>query len=436
MQVSVETTSGLERRLTVGIPAESIDGEVEKRLQDASKTVRINGFRKGKVPMRVVKQRYGAGVRQEVLGDTINKSFYDAVRQESLRPAGAPQIEPKNVEEGSDIEYTATFEVYPVIELADLSALEFTQLNAEIADSDVDEMIDTLRKSQGTWADVDAAAADGNRVQISYEGKKDGEVFDGGKADGQWLTIGSKSMIPGFEEGVVGLKAGDSKDLELTFPADYHVEGLKGADVVFSVSVSQVQDQTLPEIDDEFFKKFGVASGDLGEFKTEVKGNMNREKTKAIRGKLKEQVMNALLEAHNVELPKALVDGEIKVLRNQAIQQYGAVADKIDVQSLLPDEMFKEQAERRTALGLVVSEFVQAEKLTADKDKVREIIEETASTYESPQEVVNYYYSNQQLLESVEAAALEDQVVECLLAKATITEKTISYQEAVKPNEA
>ncbi len=433
MQVSVESTSGLERRITVGIPSEVIDSEVEKRLQEAAKTVRINGFRKGKVPLKVVKQRYGAGVRQEVVGDAINKSFYEAVQKESLRPAGSPSIEPKSLDEGADVEYIATFEVYPTVELADLSEVTFTQYTAEIVDADVEEMIETLRKSQASWVEADGAAEDGQRVKIDYVGKKDGEAFEGGSAEGQWLVLGSKSMIPGFEDGLLGAKAGDSKTLELTFPEDYHSEELKGADVVFDVTVHEVQSQELPEVDETFFEKFGVTEGGLEKFREEVRNNMEREKRKALRSKLKEQVMDALLDAHKVELPQSLVKSEIDVLRNQAVQQYGAIADKIDVKALLPDDMFREQAERRTALGLIVSEIVKQESLRADKDKVREIVEETASTYESPEEVVNYYYSNEQLLASVEAAALEEQVIDTLVEKAKVEDKAVSYQEAIKP---
>lgn len=432
MQVSVETTSGLERRITVGIPSALIDGEVEKRLQDAVKTVRINGFRKGKVPMRVVKQRYGAGVRQEVLGDTINKSFYEAVQKESLRPAGAPQIEPKSMEEGSDVEFVATFEVYPVVELADMSSVEFIKHSAEIQDADIDNMIETLRKSQANWSESEAAAAEGDRVKISYVGTRDGEAFEGGTAEGQSLVLGSNSMIPGFEDGLVGAKAGDNKKLELVFPAEYHVESLREAAVSFDVSVQLVETQELPEVDDAFIEKFGVAEGGLEKFREEVKGNMDREKRRALRAKLKEQVMSALIETHKLDLPKALVSGEIDALRNQAVQQYGAIADKIDVKALLPDDMFKEQAERRTALGLIISEIVKADSLVADKDKVREIVEETASTYESPEEVINYYYSNEQLLANVEAAALEEQVVDSILDKASIKDEAISYEEAIQ----
>ena len=431
MQVSVETTTGLERRITVGIPASEVDLEVNKRLQQASRTVKINGFRKGKVPLKVVKQRYGEGVRQEVLGDAINRSFYDAIRQESLRPAGSPHIEPKRVEEGEDIEYVATFEVYPKVELADLSGLTFTKLEAEIGEGDIDKMVENLRKSQGTWQDSEAAAEEGDRVKIDYFGKRDGEPFEGGSAEGHWLVLGSKSMIPGFEDGLVGTSAGDSLTLDLVFPEDYHVESLRSAAVQFELSVQSVQKQLLPEVDETFFEKFGVAEGGLEKFRAEVLSNMEREKRKVLRARLKEQVMDALLSAHQVDLPKALVDGEIQVLRNQAVEQYGAIADKIDVRSLLPDDMFREQAQRRTALGLIISEIVTQESLKADPERMNSIIVENASTYENPEEVVNYYYQNRQLLANVEAAALEDQVVDKLLEKATIEVKQASYEEVI-----
>ncbi len=433
MQVSVETTSGLERRITVGIPANVVDDEVQKRLQKAAKTVKINGFRKGKVPIKVVKQRFGEGVRQEVLGDAINRSFYDAVQKESLRPAGAPHIEPKTMEEGADVEYVATFEIYPTIELADMSEVSIVKYEAEIEEADIDTMIETLRKSQADWTAKEGAAEDGDRLKISYVGTKGGEAFDGGSAEGQLLVLGSKSMIPGFEDGLIGASKGENKALELTFPNEYQVEDLRGADAVFDVKVDEVEQQNLPDLDTTFFEKFGVHDGDAEKFRSEVKNNMEREKRKALRNKLKEQVMDALVTAHEIDLPKALIDSEVKVLRDQAVQQYGAIADKIDVNALLPDEMFADQAKKRTALGLIVSEIVKSESLSADKDKVREIIEEAASTYESPQEVIEYYYANEQLLSNAEAAALEEQVVDSLLAKVSLTEKRVSYEEAVKP---
>lgn len=435
MQVSLETTSGLERRLTVGIPADVVDQEVAKRLKDAAKNVRINGFRKGKVPFKVVKQRFGAGVRQEVLGDTIQRSFYDAVRQESLRPAGQPNIEAKQMDEGKDVEYVATFEVYPEVDLQGLEDLEITRYETDIVDADVDKMIETLQKNQASWEVADRACEEGDQVVIDFEGKIDGEPFEGGSATGHTLVLGSGAMIPGFEDGIVGLKAGESKTVPVTFPESYQVEKLRGANADFEITVSEVSSQILPELNDEFFAKFGVAEGGEEKFRADVLENMEREKQRATKARIKDQVMSSLLKANPVDLPAALVSSEIDALRQQMVQQYGQSAANLDLRALLPDDMFKAQAERRTALALLISELVKKEDLKADKDLVRSLIEESASTYEEPEQVVNYYYSNQQLLASVEAAALEDQVVSLLLERAKVTDKKVSYDELMKPSE-
>jgi len=435
MQVSIETTSGLERRLTVGIPAGVVDQEVEKRLKDAAKTVRINGFRKGKIPMKVVKQRFGAGVRQEVLGDTIQRTFYDAVRQESIRPAGQPSIEPTQMDEGKDIAYVATFEVYPEVELKGLEDLEITRLDADIEDADIDKMIETLQKNQASWKPVKRKSKKGDQVVIDFDGKIDGEAFEGGSAKGHTLVLGSDSMIPGFEKGIIGMKTGESGEVKATFPDDYQVESLRGAEATFDIAVNEVNGEQIPKLDDEFFAKFGVTDGGEEKFRVDVKENMEREKQRAIKAKLKDQVMTSLLEANPVELPAALVTSEIDALRQQMVQQYGQATANLDLNALLPDEMFKVQAERRTGLALLISELVSTEGLKADKDVVRGLIEETASTYEDPEQVVNYYYSNEQLLASVEAAALEEQVVDVLLAKAKVSDSKLSYDELIKPDE-
>lgn len=434
MQVSIETTTGLERRLTIGVPADNVDAEVEKRLKEASRTVRIDGFRPGKVPLKVVKKRYGEGVRQEVLGEVMSKAFYDAVTEKELKPAGQPAIEPKVNEEGKDFEFVATFEVYPEIELADLSALEVTKLNAEVTDADVDNMVEVLQKQQATWEAAEKAAAEGDQVNIDFEGFKDGEAFEGGTAEGTDLELGSNRMIPGFEDGLVGLKAGDEKTLELTFPEDYHSEELKGAAVEFKVKVNSVSERKLPELNDEFYEKFGIEGGKEG-FLKDIRSNMERELKQAAKNKVKSQVMDGLIEANKVDVPAALAANEINVLRQQAMQQFGGASANLDA-SILPDELFKEQAERRVALGLLMSEFVQANKLTADKDKVKETIDEFASTYHDPEEVVNYYYSNEEQLAAVESLVLEDQVVEKILESAKVTEKSSTYDEVLKPDNA
>ena len=435
MQVSIETTSGLERRMTVGIPAQQVDSEVQKRLQDAAKTIRINGFRQGKVPVKVVKQRYGAGVRQEVIGEKINESFYKAVEQENIKPAGQPAIEPTEMGEGKDVEFVATFEVYPEVELKETSGFEVTKLVADVTDGDVDTMIETLRKQQGTYEVVERAAETDDQVVIDYVGTKDGEEFEGGKAEGQNLVLGSNSMIPGFEDGLIGAQAGEERVLNLTFPEDYQAEELKGAAVEFKVTVNTVNAMQLPEVNEEFYQKFGVEASDEAEFRSEVKKNMERELKNAAKNKVKTSVMDQLLEANEVELPSALVQGEIQTLRQQMTQQFGGVSPDMDLSSILPDDMFKEQAERRVALGLIVGEVIKSADIQVDGEKVREAVEELASTYQTPEEVVNYYYSNEQMLAGVESVVLEDQVVDHLLSQANVTEEQSSYEEVIKPAE-
>ncbi|MFL0799703.1 MAG: trigger factor [Agarilytica sp.] len=433
MQVSIETTSGLERKLTVGVPADVVDKEVNKRLNEAAKTVRINGFRKGKVPIKVVKRQYGAGVRQEVVGDTINRTFYEALQKESIRPAGQPAIEPKQMEEGRDLEYIATFEVYPEIESVDFEGIAVTQYDADITDKDIDKMIDNLQKGQAEWVDTKAQIKKDFKVNINFAGTKGGEAFEGGSAENHELTIGSGSMIPGFEDGIVGMKPGEEKDVEVTFPDDYQVEDLRGANAVFKITVNSSQKQKLPALDDAFFEKFGVTEGGEEKFREDVKGNMGREKEKVLKNKTKQQVMDGLLEKNPIDIPSSLIAGEIDALRNQTIQQYGGAVANLDMKTLLPDDMFRDQAKQRTALGLLVSEIVVKEKIEADKDKVRALVEEAASTYADPEEVINYYYSNDEMLKNVEAAALEEQVVDAILAKAEITEVKVSYDEALEP---
>lgn len=434
MQVSIQTTSGLERKLTVGVPAERVDGEVNVRLQKASNTVRLDGFRPGKVPMKVMKQRFGAGVRQEVVQEVMSQSFQEAIVKEQLKPAGMPSIEPRNIDAGADLEFVATFEVFPDVESKDYSAMAIEKPVAEVTDADVDKMIETLRKQQATWNVVERAAVNEDQVNIDYVGTKDGEAFDGGTASGSDLILGSGSMIPGFEKGLEGAKAGDEKVLSLSFPDDYHAEELKGAAVEFKVTVHTVSEQVLAELGDELFAQFGVTEGGVEKFKVEVAANMKRELGNATKSKVKNQVMDALVGFHkDMQLPQALIKQEITVLKGQMVQQFGGAAASLDVDSLLPDDMFTDQAGRRVRLGLVLNDYISKESLTADPDKVKETIEGFAATYEDPEEVINYYYGNQQQLQEVQSMVLEDSVVEKLLAQATVTESSCSYEEALAP---
>lgn len=429
MQVSVETTSGLERRLTVAVPAERLDSAVEQRLLEAQKNLRVDGFRPGKVPMREVKRRFAKAVRSEVLSDVMRDSFIKAVEEHKLEPAGMPRFEPTRNEPGKDLEFVAVFDVFPEIELASFSAVSVERPVAEVTEADVDNMIDNLRKQRATWEVAERAAEKGDRVNIDYEGFKGDEAFAGGSAKGQNLELGSGSMIPGFEDGLVGAKAGDSKTLSLSFPEDYHAEELKGQAVEFKITVNKVEAQKLPEIDEEFMKAFGVEGGDLAKFRVEVKKNMERELTNAVRAQIKGQVMDGLVNNHSFDVPGALVGNEIQRMRQQMMQQFGG-GQQFDA-SILPDDLFREQAERSVRLGLIVRQILEQNQLKADADKVRARIEEIAEQYEEPAEVVKWFYGNRQQLEQVEGAVLEEQVVELVLASASQSDKTMSYEEVV-----
>jgi len=431
MQVSVEITSGLGRRLTIGVPAARVEAEVSARLEKAAKTVRLKGFRQGKVPMKVVQQRFGAGVRQEVLGEVMSQSFYEAVRQEDLKPAGQPTIEPRTLASGRDLEFIATFEVYPEIDLIDFSKLSVERPVAEVTEADIDRMIEVLRNQQASWSTVERAAASGDKVNIDYTGRRDGTAFDGGSATGSDLVLGSGRMIPGFESGIEGMVAGETRELTLRFPEEYHAEDLRGAEVVFEVTLNSVAGKELPELNEDFFARFGVSEGGLEGFRAEVRANMERELKQALRNKVKSRVMNALHERTDVEIPQALVRQEIETLRRQTLRQFGGDAARFDA-SILPDDMFRAQAERRVALGLLLGEVIRRENLKADPARVRSVVEEMASTYEEPEEVINWYYGNREQLASVEAVVLEDQVIDTILERATVTEAPCSYEEALR----
>ncbi|WP_407311097.1 trigger factor [Pseudomonas sp. nanlin1] len=432
MQVSVENTSALERRMTIGVPAERIEAEVNKRLQQTARNAKIPGFRPGKVPMSVIRQRYEADARQEALGNVIQASFYEAVVEQKLNPAGAPAVEPKVFEKGKDLEYIATFEVFPEFEVTGLDAIAVERLSAEVADADLDNMLEILRKQNIRYELAERAAQNEDQLNIDFEGKVDGEVFAGGSATGTQLVLGSGRMIPGFEDGLVGAKAGEQRVLNLTFPEDYQNLDLAGKAAEFSVTVNTVSEPKLPELNEEFFAQFGIKESGLDGFRTEVRKNMERELRQAIKTKVKNQVMDGLLAANPVDVPKALLENEVNRLRVQAVQQFGGNIKP----DQLPAELFEEQAKRRVALGLVVAEVVKQHDLKPDEARVRELIEEMASAYQEPQQVVSWYYKNDEQLNEVRSVVLEEQVVDTVLQKAKVTDKSVSYEEAVKPAEA
>lgn len=433
MQVSVETTSGLERQVTITVPAERIDQDVQKRVQQTARTARLDGFRPGKVPVKVVKNRYGKGIREEVLNQVIQETLFKATTDEKLQPANSPSIEFKNDKEGEDFQYVATFEVYPEIELADYSAVEIEKQTAEVKDEDLDQMIETLRKQQASWDVVERAAEDGDRLNIDFAGTIDGEAFDGGKGEGMDLVLGSNTMIPGFETGLVGASAGDERELDVTFPEDYHAEELKGKAAKFAVKVHSVSAQTLAELNEEFFSKFGMEEKTLDGFKAEVRKNMERELTNTLKMKLKDQVFRELVKLNAVDVPGSLVDNEIDNLRRQAVQQFaGPNAEGFDL-NMLPKEMFEEQAKSRVSVGLLVQEFIKANEVKVDDERVQETIKELADTYQEPQQVIDWYNSNQEMLNQIQSLVMEDQVVDQLLASAKVTEVEVSYEDAIKP---
>ena len=430
MQISIETTSGLERRLTISVPSETFEERISSRLGDAASRMRLPGFRPGKVPMKEVRRRYGKAVRAEVAGELMQSSFVDAVRQEDLSPAGQPSLEVLKMEPGNDFEFTATFEVFPSVELADLGRAQVKRPEAEISETDIDQMIERLREQRKEWQQVERPAQEGDRVTVDFEGRIDGEVFEGGKGEDATFEIGAGQMIEDFDEGVRGLAAGDTGEFEATFPEDYRAENLAGKTVSFHVTVKSVSEAKLPELDEEFFKSFGIEEGGLQAFRDDVRRNMQRELDAAIRGALKSQVMDQLNALHEVQLPSALVAAEIENLRQQTMQQfrmYGAGND----QPQLPGELFQEQAERRVTVGLVVNEIVSSASIEASPEKVRARIEEMAEGYAEPQQVVNWYYSNQEQLQQVEMTVLEDQVVDYVLEKAQVEPVPSNYQDVV-----
>ncbi len=434
MQVSIETTSGLERRMTVGVPAEEIDKEVTQRLQKASQTARIDGFRKGKIPAKVIKQRFGAGVRQEVVGEALSRTFYEAVTKEELRPAGQPAIEPVKDEEGADLEYIAIFEVYPEISLQDFAQISIARPVASVSDDDLADMVENLRNQRASWDEVERAAADSDQVNIDYKGTQSGEEFPGGTAEASDLVLGSGRMIPGFEDGIVGLSAGDEKTISLSFPDDYHAEDLRGAAVEFAVKVNAVKEQTLPELNDEFYEQFGVKEGGEEKFQEEIRSNMERELETAIKNKVKSRLMTQLQDLHSVDIPKALLSSEIQALRQQMVGQFGG-AQQMDM-SVFPDELFADEAGKRVSLGLLMAEIVKAAEITVDNDKVKAFIEDRAAGYDDPEQVIQYHYSNEELLNSVQSAVMEEQVVDHVLSLAAVAEEATDYKGALTPDSA
>ncbi|ENM3889842.1 trigger factor [Vibrio cholerae] len=430
MQVTVETLEGLQRRLNITVPAANIEDAVAAELRNIAKNRRFDGFRKGKVPMKMVAKMYGKAVRQDVLGEVMQRHFIEAIVKEKINPAGAPTFAPVEIGEGKDLVFTATFEVYPEVELKGLENIAVEKPAAEVTDADVAEMLETLRKQQATWKEVDEAAENGKRVSIDFVGSIDGVEFEGGKAENFPLEMGAGRMILGFEDGIVGKTKGMEFVIDVTFPEDYHAENLKGKAAKFAIKVNKVEARELPELNDEFVARFGVAEGGVDALKAEVRKNMERELKQAIKARIKEQAIEGLVKENEIQVPSALIDQEINVLRQQAAQRFGG---NVEAAAQLPRELFEEQAKRRVVVGLLLGEVIRTHELKADEEKVKALITEMATAYEDPSEVVSYYEQNQQLMNNMRNIALEEQAVDAIIAKAKVTEKAISFSELMNP---
>ena len=429
MQVSVETTQGLERRLTITVPADKIEKEYNSRLNQVAKTRRIDGFRPGKAPKALIQKMYGEAIVADVADAVMQRHFVEALVAEKLNPVGAPTLEPNQLVPGSDFTFTVSFEVYPEFKVQNLDAVKVEKPVATVADADLDKMLTTLRKQHASWIDADEAAANDLRVNMDFTGSVDGVEFEGGKAEGFALVLGAGRMIPGFEDGILGKKAGESFDIEVTFPEDYHAENLKGKTAKFAIKLNKVEKQQLPELDAEFIKRFGVEDGSVESLKAEIRKNMERELSNALKAQVKEQILSGLLEQNQIEVPKAAVSREIDALRQQAMQRFGAANSKNVPQ--LPDELFSEQAERRVRIGLLLGEVIREQDIKADDARVKTLIESLATAYEDPSEVVDYYFKNERLLNNMRDLAVEDQAIEFLLSKAQVTEKQTSFDEVI-----
>jgi len=433
MQVSIEALEGLERRMTVQIPSERVSEAVEKKLKDLSKTVRIDGFRPGKVPLKVVQQKFGGHVRQEVIGDVIESSYQEALMQEKVRPAGMPSIDSVSSEEQQDMSYTATFEVYPEVEKLDLKSISVEKAVAEIKDEDFDAMLNKLREQRKTWKETKGAAKNGFQVMVDFDGRIDDVLFEGGAGKDMPVEIGAGQMLPEFEAGLDGIKAGEQRTVEVHFPEDYHGADVAGKTAQFTLKATKVSKPELPELDAEFARGFGVEDGDLEKMRTDIRANMEKEKTDRLKANLKNTVMAGLLEHNSIIAPSALVNEEITSLRAQAAQRMGQDPESMDASSF-PDELFREEATRRVQLGLLISEVIQKDKIELNQDLVDETIEQMAISYEQPDQVRAYYRQNQQARSSIEGMVLEDQVVAHILEHAQVTEKEVDFEDLMNGN--
>ncbi len=430
MALNIETTQGLERRVAITVPAEVVEKAIAEEFKRTAKNVRVDGFRKGKVPAHIIESRFGESIRQEVLAGLLPRRFYDAVISEKINIAGRPDFTVERFEPKQDLVFSATFEVYPEIKLQGLENIKVEKPVVEITDADIDKMVDVLRKQQATWVESHDSVKADDRVTIDFVGSVNGEEFAGGKSSDFVLAMGQGRMIPGFEEGIVGHKAGEQFDIDVTFPAEYHSEELKGKAAKFAITLKKVESMVLPELTNEFVAKFGPNTKTVADLRAEIRKNMERELKNALVSRVKNQVIAGLIEQNPIEVPTVAIDEEISELRDQAAKRFGGNAQQAEQ---LPRELFEAEAKRRVQVGLLFSEVVADNGLKVDDERVKTMISDIASAYEQPQEVIDYYSKNKELMSNLRNVVLEEQVVDAVLAKAQVTEKPSTFDEVMNP---
>jgi trigger factor len=425
MQVSVESISKLERRMQVQVPAERVSQEVAARLQNLSRTARLKGFRPGKAPIKVIRQQFGMQVHREVIGELLQSSFAEAVSEKQLSPAGNPRIEPQSVAEGQDLRYVATFEVLPEVALQPMDTLELERVTAEVTESDIDAMIERLRKQQMKYSPVDRAAASGDKVSIDFLGRIDGTEFAGGKGENIGIVLGEGRMLPELEQGLIGAVAGDHRDISVSFPADYRATELAGKTAVFSTDIKTVEEPSLPEIDEEFCKSFGVAEGGIPKLREDVAANMRRELEQNLRTRNKTAVLEKLYQANPIDVPNAMLESQVRELQIEAMRRAGTK----DVSQAPPREPLVEPARRRVALGLIINDVIRRENIVLDPQRANARLDEMVGAYGDAAALKRAYQQNADAMRQVQSLALEDQVVDWILDHAKVQQKLSTFKE-------
>lgn len=432
---NVETLSGLQRRLNASIPQQQLRGEVEARLKRIGRTAKVHGFRPGKVPFKVLEQQYGPSVQQEVLGETLQRSFAEVAVANKLQVAGYPQFELKTTDlNAPQIEYSATFEVYPEVKLGDISGESVTRVTFTMSDADVEETLKAVRKQRAVFKKADRAAKNDDQVRIDFTGKLDGKVFDGGEAKDFTVVLGAGRMLPDFENAIVGMKAGETKSFDMTFPADYHGKDVAGKQVTFTITVHAVEEAQLPEVDAEFARSLGVKDGDVEKLKADIRENVGREAQRRAKVRNKDNAMEVLLKIAQLEIPKSLLDSEAERMMEQAMHDMEARGMRIPKGMQLPAEMFVERATKRVKLGLILAELVKKHELAAKPEQMKALLDEYAQSYEHPEEMVRWYNAEPGRMREIENLVLEDNVVAWVMAGAKVSEQAVTLPELMGSN--